>query len=57
MFKEVAKFIRKSLGYLAETLDFLTDHIHEPNYQKLSFLIYKIILAIQKDTSKKSSYW
>ena len=53
----MAKFIRKSLSYLAETLDSLTDLIDDPTYLKLSFLIYKIISAIQKDTIKKSSYW
>jgi len=56
-FKEVVRFVRKSLSYLAEVLDFLVDYVDEPIYLKLSFMIYKIISMIQKDVGKKSAYW
>lgn len=56
-FKDVAKFVRRSVSYLAETLDALTDLVDDPKYLKISFLIYKILTSIQKDTSKQSQYW
>lgn len=56
-FKDVAKYVRRSVSYLAETLDMLTDMVDDPKYLKISFLVYKILSAIQKDTSKQSQYW
>jgi len=56
-FKDVAKYVRRSVFYLAETLDLLTDMVDDPKYLKISFLVYKILSAIQKDTSKQSQYW
>ena len=57
IFKDVAKYVRRSVAYLAETLDTLTDMVDDPKYLKISFLVYKILSAIQKDTSKHSQYW
>ena len=31
--------------------------VDDPKYLKISFLVYKILSAIQKDTSKQSQYW
>jgi hypothetical protein len=56
-FKEIAKFVRRSVLYLAETLHFLTDYIDNVNCMKLAFLVYKIVTSIQKDTTRNSLYW
>ena len=56
-FKQVAKFVRRSVQYLAETLDALTDLVHDPKYLKMAFLVYKILSSIQKDTYQESVYW
>ena len=53
----MAKFVRKSVQYLAETLDALTDYVNEPKYLKLAFLVYKILSSVQKDTSQQAAYW
>lgn len=31
--------------------------IDDSKFLKISFLVYKILSAIQKDTSKQSQYW
>lgn len=56
-FKEVAKFVRRTLQYLAESLDVLTDHVNEPKYLKMAFFVYKILTSTQKDTCQRSAYW
>jgi len=53
----VAKFIRRSVQYIAETLDLLADLVDDVKYLKIAFLIFKILNAIQKDTMKQSAYW
>jgi len=49
--------VRRSVQYLAESLDVLTDYVEELPYLKLAFLVYKILSAIQRDTSRQSQYW
>lgn len=49
--------MRRSVQYLAESLDVLTDYVEELPYLKLAFLVYKILSAIQRDTSRQSQYW
>lgn len=49
--------MRKSIQYLAETLDTLTDYVNEPRFLKMAFLVYKILSSVQKDTSQSSAYW
>lgn len=56
-FKEIAKFVRRAVQYLAETLDALTDYVNDPKFMKIAFLVYKIMSSIQKDTNQQSNYW
>jgi len=56
-FREVARFIRMSVFYIAETLGILTDYVDDVVYLKITFLVYKILSAIQKDTTRQSPYW
>lgn len=53
----MVKYIRKAMIFLAETLDLLSEHVDDLKYLKVTFLVYKMLNAIQKDTAKSSAYW
>lgn len=52
-------FNRKSMTYVAETLDNLTRKldVDKEKYSQVCFLVYKILSSIQKDVVKSSPYW
>jgi hypothetical protein len=55
--REVEVFARRMMTYLAETLETMSDKIEEEKYLYMSFLIFKILSAIQKDLQKDAAYW
>jgi hypothetical protein len=56
-FKDVSKFIRKNLIYLAETLEFLSAQVDDLLYLRLSYLTYKILAAFMRETNSGTAYW
>jgi hypothetical protein len=56
-FKEVSKFVRRNLVYLAETLELLAAHVDDLLYLRLSYLTYKILAAFMRETNSGTAYW
>ena len=56
-FKDVSKFVRRNLAYLAETLELLAAHVDDLLYLRLSYLTYKILAAFMRETNSGTSYW
>jgi serine/threonine protein kinase len=56
-FKEVCKFVRKNILYLAESIELLISYSEDLLYLRLCYLTYKIMSSFMKETNKGSSYW
>lgn len=55
--REAAKFIRRALIYLTESIEVLAGLAEDVVFLRLTFLVHKVILAIFKDTMKGGLYW
>lgn len=47
-FKDISKYIRKNLVYLAETLEIVAMYVDDLVYLRLSYLTYKIMAAFMR---------
>ncbi len=57
IFKDVSRYVRRNLVYLAETLEMMAQNVDELCYMRLSYLTYKILGAFMKETNSGAAYW
>lgn len=55
--REVVRYIRRSLFFLAETLGLLSDGLNDLLQLRVTFQVYKLLCAIQKASARDSPYW
>jgi len=56
-YKGALKFTRFNLFYISETLQLLAQKVIELPYLKVTFMTYKIINNVWRNSSKQSTYW
>jgi hypothetical protein len=55
--RAVVRYIRRSLFFLAETLQLLSDGLNDLLQLRVTFQVYKLLSAIQKASARDSPYW